>query len=111
MTGFQKRLWLGLVIMALLSPLGIILPQIFNSENAWGEWSTETLLKLIGYVPDGLKRYADIWKAPIAGYNLGGEGSSLAVRVISYVFSALIGIVIVAAFSYLVSRLFSKNEK
>ncbi|MGD0919371.1 MAG: hypothetical protein ABSB22_23255 [Thermodesulfobacteriota bacterium] len=56
MKTFQKRLWIGLFILALLTPLGVILPEKFNAGDAWGEWGPETLEKLLGYVPDGLKR-------------------------------------------------------
>ncbi len=94
MTKFQKRLWTGLIIMALLSPLGIILPELFNSGDAWGEWGTDTLKELLGYVPEGLKKLTDVWKAPITDYNFGSEESSLAVQVISYAASGVIGIII-----------------
>ena len=80
MTKIQKKLWIGLIIMALLSPLGIILPALFSSGDAWGEWGTETLEKLLGYVPEGLKKYADLWKAPVPDYNPGGETAPVAVH-------------------------------
>jgi hypothetical protein len=35
MTKFQKKLWIGLAIMALLTPLGIYLPKKFNAGDAW----------------------------------------------------------------------------
>jgi hypothetical protein len=111
MTKTQKRLWTGLVIMALLSPLGIILPEMFNSGDALGEWGAHTLEKLLGFVPEGLKKYTDIWKAPVPDYNLGGEDSSLAVQVISYAVSGLLGIVAVAFVIYVISKIMVKNGK
>ena len=56
MTKTQKKLCKGLFIMALLSPLGIILPVIVNSGDAWGEWGMDALEKLLGFVPEGLKK-------------------------------------------------------
>ena len=111
MTKTQKKLWTGLIIMALLSPLGILLPAMFNSDGAWGEWGTETLEKLLGYVPDGLKKYADHWKAPVTDYNMGGESASITVQVISYIVSGLLGILAVSLAIYLISKVMIKNEK
>ena len=111
MTKTRKKLWIGLVIMALISPLGIVMPELFNSGDAWGEWGTDTLEKLLGYVPDGLKKYTDFWKAPVPDYNLGGEESSIAVKVISYLASGLIGILAVVFFIYVISKVVMKNGR
>jgi hypothetical protein len=111
MTKTQKRLWTGLLIMALLSPLGILLPEIFNSGGAWGEWGVDTLEKLLGYVPEGLKKYTDLWKAPVPDYNLWEEDTSMAVRVISYIASGIIGILAVVMVIYVISKIMVKNEK
>ncbi len=62
MTKFQKKLGLGLLILALFTPLGVILPEKFKAGGAWGEWGPEELQKLLGYVPAGLKRTAHLWK-------------------------------------------------
>lgn len=109
MTHFQKKLWIGLIIMAILSPIGILLPERFNAGDAWGEWGTDTLEKLLGYVPEGLKRLADIWKAPIADYNLGSESSPIIIQVVSYVVSGILGIAIVGFVIYIISRLLIKK--
>jgi cobalt/nickel transport protein len=111
MTRFQKKLWLGLIVIALLSPIGIILPEKFKAADAWGEWGTETLEKLLGYVPEGLKRYADLWKAPIPGYNLGGGNASPALQVVFYIVSGLLGMLAVVLVVYGISKLLAKHEK
>ena len=105
----HKKLWIGLFILALLTPLGVILPAKFNAGGAWGEWGPEELEKLIGYVPEGLKKLADLWKAPIPDYNFGGEGASLAVQVISYIVSGILGILTVAGVIYVISKLIVKR--
>ncbi|MDI6800714.1 MAG: hypothetical protein QMD01_01460 [Thermodesulfovibrionales bacterium] len=109
MTAFQKKLWVGLIIMALLTPLGIILPQKFNAGDAWGEWGTDTLEKLLGYVPEGLKKLTDLWKAPLADYSL-GENPDFARQVISYIISGILGIAIVGLVIYVISRLLVKKS-
>jgi hypothetical protein len=111
MTTFQKKLWIGLLVMALLTPLGILLPERFRAEGAWGEWSTEQLEKLVGYVPEGMKKLTDLWKAPITDYNFGGEGASMTVQVVSYIASGLLGIVACALVVFLVSRYIAKHDK
>jgi hypothetical protein len=111
MTKFQKRLWIGLLIMALLTPLGILLPEKFKAEEAWGEWGIEKLEKLLGYVPEGLRKLADFWKAPIPDYNFGGEGASMTLQAISYIVSGLMGIGICAFVVYMVSRFMARHGK
>ena len=111
MTKTQKKLWIGLAIMTMITPVGIILPRLFNSGDAWGEWGTETLEKLLGYVPEGLKKYSELWKAPVPDYNLGGEESSIAVQGIFYIVSGLIGILVIAFVIYIISKVVLKNGR
>ena len=111
MTRFQKKLWIGLLIMTLLTPLGILLSEKFKAEGAWGEWGTDQLEKLLGYVPEGLKRWADLWKAPIPNYNFGGEGASRTLQVLSYVVSGLLGIGICVFVVYMIARFLARHGK
>jgi cobalt/nickel transport protein len=111
MTKSQKKLWIGLLILTLLTPVGIILPEKFKAGGAWGEWGPEELKKLIGYMPEGLRRMAQLWKAPVHDYNFGGEGVSTTVQVFSYVVSGLIGILAVGLIIYLIAKVMVKNEK
>ncbi|MBA4390742.1 MAG: cobalamin biosynthesis protein [Syntrophus sp. (in: bacteria)] len=111
MTKSQKRLWIGLIILAFFSPLGIILPDRFGAKGAWGEWSTETLQKVLGYVPEGLRKYSDVWKAPLADYSFGGQGATYAQQIIYYMLSGLLGILLVGLMIYAISKLLVKHEK
>lgn len=97
--------------MALLSPVGILLPAKFGSGDAWGEWGADTLEKILGFVPDGLKKYAELWKAPVQDYNFGGENSSVAVQVISYIASGFLGILAIVLVIYVISKVMVKNGK
>ncbi len=106
----QKRLWIGLTILALLSPLGIILPEKFNAGDAWGEWGTDTLEKLLGYVPEGLKKYSELWKAPIPDYNFGGDNATMGLQIISYIVSGFLGILLTGLIAYAISKLLVKRE-
>ena len=111
MTRFQKKLWIGILILALLTPLGVYLPEKFKSGDAWGEWGTDRLKELLGYVPAGLKKLADFWKAPVPDYNLGGQNATSSTQVVSYIISGIIGIAAVAIVIYLVTKFLVKHEK
>lgn len=108
MTGFQKKLLYGLFIMALLSPLGIVLPEKFRAEDAWGEWGLDKIEKMLGYVPPGMQKIADLWKAPVPDYNFGGENASLSTQIISYIASGIIGIFFAGTIIYLLSKHLTK---
>ena len=110
-TKSQKKLWTGIVILALLSPLGIILPRILDADDAWGEWGADTVEKLLGYVPEGLRKYAEFWKAPVSDYTFGGAESSMTVQVLSYIASGMLGILIIALVIYLISKLVIQNDR
>ena len=109
MTGFQKKLVIGLFIMALLSPLGLLLPEKFNAEDAWGEWGIEKIEKMLGYVPAEMKKITDLWKAPVSDYDFGGKASSPVSRIISYIASGIIGIALVGAVVYVLSKFLVKR--
>jgi len=110
MKKFEKKLWLWISIMVLLSPLGIILPEKFGVEGAWGEWSLDVLEKLLGYTPEGVKKTADIWKAPIPDYNFGAESALLSTKIISYMVSGIIGIVLASVAVMIISKLLLKKK-
>lgn len=111
MTPFQKKLLAGLLVMAVLSPLGILLPKMFSAGDAWGEWDTGKIERLIGYVPEGMKKIAGIWKAPVRDYNFGGESAPLAAQALYYIVSGFLGIIVAVSIVYLISRFFVKNGK
>jgi cobalt/nickel transport protein len=111
MTKFQKKLWMGLAIMALLTPLGIYLPEKFKAGDAWGEWGPRKIQELLGYVPAGLNKLADFWKAPVPDYNFGGENTAMSTQVISYIISGIIGIAAVVILIYVITKFLIKHEK
>jgi len=59
-----KKLWIGIFVLIVLTPLGIILPAYFKAGGAWGEWDPGTLQKLAGYLPQGLHKFSGFWDAP-----------------------------------------------
>lgn len=94
-----RALWTALVAVALLTPLGLLLPQWLKAGGAWGEWSASEVGEQVGYIPRQLERLEGLWRSPLGGYALGGHGSLL-----FYVVCAVLGLVLVAVVGLLVGR-------
>ncbi len=107
-----NKLWIGLIIMAALSPLGLLLPEYFKSGSAWGEWGADEIGKFLGYVPKGLERLSNIWKAPFPDYAFGGwEEKGLGHVSLAYIFSAVLGISVVVLAVLLLGRIFIRKKE
>ena len=107
-----KKLWIGIGVLALLSPLGLTIPALFGAGGAWGEWGAEEFNKLIGYVPEGMQKLAHLWKSPLKDYAVPGQTQGLARRGLGYVLTAILGVVITAGLAYLIAKaLGSKNKE
>ncbi len=97
--------------MALMSPIGLILPEKLNGGDAWGEWDAEKLREMLGFVPKGLAKLSGLWSVPNYGF---GEDSSHAVQYLAYIVSGLLGIVLAGLIVFLLSKMLLKrtqNEK
>ncbi len=105
---FQRTLLAGLVVLALLTPLGIVLPRLFNAGSAWGEWEPSRLYGLLGFIPEGLKRTADLWRSPVPDYSF-SQAEGTAAQASSYVLSALLGLALVFFFVFLITRTMRRN--
>jgi hypothetical protein len=92
----QTKLWMGLVLLALLAPLGLILPEYFKSGPAWGEW--------------GLKGFSGFWGAPLPDYALrGSEGKGLPSLSFDYIMSAVAGIALASIAAYLIGKMLARK--
>jgi len=105
-----KKLWIGIGILALLSPLGLIIPALFGAGGAWGEWSLEEMKKLVGYVPQGMQKLARIWRSPMPDYAVPGQKQGLTIESLGYVLSAIVGIAITAGAVYLITKLLGRKN-
>jgi cobalt/nickel transport protein len=105
-----KKIWIAIAILAILSPLGIIVPKLFNAEGAWGEWGIDKIEKIAGFIPEGMKRISKRWKAPLSDYGLPGQSDTLGNRSLGYVISAIIGVAIVAGIMYLLTKLLVRKK-
>jgi cobalt/nickel transport protein len=107
----QKKILVFLLALCIITPLGIILPVYFNAGDAWGEWSANTVKELIGYVPHGLEKYSDIWKAPLKGYTISGGEIQPGHRSGYYIVCGLAGATITYIVMLVISRLIVRNEE
>jgi cobalt/nickel transport system permease protein len=101
---FQKLrwLWVGLGVLIVASPLGLLAPG-----TAWGEWGTDELAKMgLAAVPTGLEKLSALWGAPLADYDLPALGNAN----LGYVLSAVVGIGITALVVWLFTLLLTSNS-
>lgn len=105
------KLWIGLGILAVVSPLGLILPEHFKAGDAWGEWGTDTIKDLIGYVPAGLEKLSSLWRAPLPDYAFKGQDAASTSHLsLEYIVSAFAGIALCVGVAFLLGKLFAKKE-
>jgi len=107
-----RKLWIGIGILILLAPIGLILPELLKAGGAWGEWGADEIAEwmkkegLEDYIPEGLKRLSEIWSAPIPDYAFSGWDKGLK-SYIGYIFSGIIGTALVIGVSMLIGKIFA----
>jgi cobalt/nickel transport protein len=108
----MKKLWWGLLVLILISPCGLILPEVFKSGPAWGEWGLPEVERMLGYIPEGFKKVANFWAAPVPDYSLKiWQGRGLAGMSLGYIFSAGMGVGIIVLAAFLLGKLLSKKNR
>jgi cobalt/nickel transport protein len=106
-----KRLWGGLILLILLSPLGLILPEVFRSGPAWGEWGLEEIEKMLGFLPEGLKKWTDLWSSPLPEYQVTlWENKGLFHSGLGYILSGFLGAAAVAGITLLLGKWMGKKD-
>ena len=107
-----KKLWIGIAILVILSPLGILLPDYFKAGAAWGEWGKEEIEKLAGYVPKGFEKLSNLWSAPLPDYSIKGwEEKGLLFTSVAYIISAAAGVIVIYLLMLLYGKIISKGGK
>ncbi len=98
-----RWLWVGLGVLVVASPLGLLAPG-----TAWGEWGVEELTKLgLKSIPAGLAKLSSLWGAPLADYDLPALGNTNA----GYILSALVGILLVGIVVWLFTLLITGGSR
>jgi cobalt/nickel transport system permease protein len=103
----SRKLWLGLALAIVLTPLGIV-----AVGSAWGEWSAEdfsdaaTRQQIAAasknqsppqHAPSGLERLSSLWKAPVPDY----APSFIKSPSFGYFVSAMIGVALIIVLAVL----------
>jgi cobalt/nickel transport system permease protein len=101
-----RKFWWALGVLIVLAPLGLL-----ANGTAWGEWGTETLQKILGFIPSGMQRLAETWPhAPLVDYSLAGVDNFWSSSIV-YIFCAVLGVGIICLLTYLFSRLQAAERK
>ena len=96
-----RKVWFSLGILVALSPLGLL-----ASGTAWGEWGTDEIKGLLGYIPRGISRLADINHiAFLPDYSLPGWGGNFLGHAAGYYISAIVGVAVIVIFTLGIGRL------
>lgn len=105
-----RKLWLGIALLLLASPLGLI-----AVGSAWGEWSTQELSDSSTraeiaaasrhqappeHAPRGLERLATIWTAPLPRY----APAAIRSQQFGYIVSAMVGVSLIILVSLLLQK-------
>jgi hypothetical protein len=99
MDKMMRNFAIGLVLLIILAPLGLL-----AVGETFGEWGTEEIKEKLGFVPPGLEQLSGIWNAPLPDYAFPGGGESMTVAAAAYIMSALIGVVVCGGLLYFVGK-------
>lgn len=102
---FRAKLLLMLAGLALLTPLGLLLPHWLGAGGAWGEWGPEELRKMVGYLPPGIRRLSGVWQAPIPDYSPPRLHPA-----VGYLVSGAVGMAAAAGLTLLLGRLLARRK-
>jgi hypothetical protein len=106
------KLWIGLGVLAALSPVGLILPDKLKAGPAWGEWATRDMHGLVGYIPSGLKKLSSLWNGIMPGYAIKAwEGKGIGQVSIGYIIAAILGIALCAGAGVLLGKWLAKRKQ
>lgn len=99
MDKMMRNFAIGLVLLIILAPLGLL-----AVGETFGEWGPEEVKEKLGFVPSGLEQLSGIWNAPLPDYAFPGDGGSMMVAAAAYILSALIGVVVCGGLLYLMGK-------
>jgi hypothetical protein len=107
----MTKLYIGLGVLAVASPIGLYLPDKFKAGDAWGEWGADKIKDLVGYVPAGLEKFSSLWHAFMPDYTFKGwENKGLGHLSFAYIVAAVVGIGLCFGISFLVGKLLARKK-
>ncbi len=104
MDKMMRNFAIGLVLLMILAPLGLL-----AVGETFGEWGPDELKEKLGFVPPGLEQLSGIWNAPLPDYALPRGGDSMKAAASAYILSAAIGVIVCAGLLYVVGKRVAKD--
>ena len=95
-----RNLGLILIILVIAVPLGI-----FAVGTAYGEWGSDELQAMLGYVPSGVQAGESLWHAPLPDYGFGNLDPN-----VGYWLSAVIGVAVIIVVMFGIGKLAARKE-
>ena len=103
--GGLKKYWHVLITLIIFAPIGLL-----TQGNAYGEWSGGELKSKIGFIPEGMAKFSDKWKALLPDYSVPGLKSTFFNSSLGYIFCAIVGLVIILTITVIISLLMKKKN-
>ncbi|MDL2280872.1 PDGLE domain-containing protein [Selenomonadales bacterium OttesenSCG-928-I06] len=97
-----KKYIVILLALIIISPLGLI-----AEGTAWGEWGSDDLKEMLGFVPVGIEKAENLSKAIFPDYTIPFLGETL--EYFAYILSAIIGAFLVYSITFLIAKLSAKK--
>jgi hypothetical protein len=105
MEKIYRNLAIGLIMLVILAPLGLL-----GAGETFGEWGSIELKEKIGFVPSGLDKLSGIWSSPMPDYAISGSSNgSFTLSAATYILSAIIGVALCGGLLYLVGKKVAKD--
>lgn len=101
-----RKLWWGLGALIVFSPLGLL-----ASGTAWGEWGLDEIEGKLGFIPQGMSSLSESWHALVPDYGIPGLDQTFSQSAAVYIISALIGLAIILAITYIFSYMQKKTRE
>ena len=101
----MKRYWVGLVVLAILTPLGSL-----AEGTAWGEWGTDELKGVFGYIPQGITQASSWWTGIFPDYSMRFLGGGVIADKAGYFLSAVFGSVLIYIAMFLYGKLLRRAD-
>ncbi|HEY3425067.1 MAG TPA: PDGLE domain-containing protein [Negativicutes bacterium] len=103
----MKKIYYWIIgIMIIFTPLGLL-----AEGTAWGEWGTDDLKETLGYVPQGIDKAEEGWRAIFPDYSLPLLGDMAHSEIMGYIFSAMLGAVVIYTAMLLLGKAVAGNNK
>ncbi|MCX7708298.1 MAG: cobalt transporter CbiM [Clostridia bacterium] len=96
---------IGLTVLIFAAPLGLI-----ATGTAWGEWGTEEIQEMLGYIPQGFAKLSNTWSAMLPDYSVPGLDKSFFQSSTGYILSGIIGVAMIFTVMFISSKLITKKE-